>query len=96
MNESEIFLPGKLSDRKTQLAWLGFKLETRGREWGMHICPWALWSSGFGYMQTQPRAGLSCYPFVAGVMVVSINTLGMCQTVGKKVCAMSGSTCIRL
>lgn len=30
----------------------------------------------------------SCYPFVAGVIVVSINTLGMCQTVGKKKCVL--------
>lgn len=42
MNESEIFLPGKLSERKTQLACLGVRLETRGREWGMQRCPWAL------------------------------------------------------
>lgn len=34
--------------------------------------------------------------FVAGVIVVSINTLGRCQTVGKKVCAINGNTCIRL
>lgn len=43
-------------------------------------------NSGFGFMQTQPCAELPRYPFVAGVIMVSINTLGMCQTVGKKVC----------
>lgn len=40
----KVLLPGKLSNGEAQLAWLGFKLETRSMGWGMRV--WTLWSPG--------------------------------------------------
>lgn len=72
------FCLGKLSDGKAQLAWPGFKLETGSRGWGD-----ALLSLGFMAFKPWLYANIamgkwSCYTFVAEVIVVLINTLGMC------------------
>lgn len=68
---SKVLLPGKLSNGEAQLAWPGFKLETRSTGWECESVP-GLW--GVQAWQNCPVQN----SFVPGAIVASINTLGMC------------------